>query len=31
MASLTYQISRMEYDKTKLYRSEQRDRDGNIL
>ena len=31
MASLTYQISRMEYDKTKLYRSEQHDRDGNIL
>ena len=31
MASLTYQITHMQYDHTKQYRREQRDKDGNIL
>ena len=31
MPSLTYQIIHMTYDKTKIYRQDQHDKDGNIL
>ena len=31
MASLKYQIAHMDIDRTKLYRSEQHDKDGNVL